>query len=261
VERMLVVIFDNEAKAYEGSRALYQLDQEGSISIYSEAVISKGADGKITTKQADGEYPIRTLAGTSLGSLLGLLGGPLGIGIGAAAGAFAGAMADVHVAGVDVDFLDEVSKALKPGKCAVVADVSEEWVTPVDTRMEALGGTVHRAARSSVEHERVERQEATMRAELASLKAEQAKAQTERKKRLQSRIEQLEAKLQATLQRDRQQREEREREMDAKLKSVQQRASKAHGDAKAALEARVAELRRDYEGSKTKRTSSGASQR
>jgi len=30
---MLVVVFDNEAKAYEGKRALLQLDAEGSISV------------------------------------------------------------------------------------------------------------------------------------------------------------------------------------------------------------------------------------
>jgi uncharacterized membrane protein len=258
VERMLVVMFDSEAKAYEGSRALYQLDQEGTISIYAEAVISKQADGKLNIKQADGDFPIRTLAGTSIGSLLGLLGGPLGIGIGAATGAFAGAMADLHVSGVDGEFLDDVSKALKPGRYAIVADVAEEWITPVDTRMEALGGTVHRAARRNVEREQSEREEATARAELASLKAEQAKAHTERKKRLQSRIQELEAKLEATLHRHRQRHEEQQREMDAKLTAVQQRAAKAQGEAKAALEARIAELRREYEGNQPKPAPAGA---
>ena len=258
MERMLVVMFDDEAKAYEGSRALRQLDQEGAISIYAEAVISKTADGKLNVKQANDDLPIRTLMGTSLGSLLGLLGGPLGIGIGAATGAFAGAIADVHVSGVDAEFLDDVSKALKPGRYAIVADVSEEWVTPVDTRMEALGGSVHRTARRSVEQQQAEREVATMRAELASLRAEQAQAHTERKKRLQSKIEQLEAKLNAKLDRNRKQHEEWAREMDAKLKAVEQRAAKARGDAKAALEARIAELRRDYEASKPKPGSTGA---
>jgi len=247
MERMLVVIFDDEKKAYEGSRALYQLDLDGDISIYAEAVISKNTDGKLSVKQAADDFPIRTLGGTAMGSMLGLLGGPIGFGIGAVAGTFAGAMADLHVSGVDGEFLDDVAKSLKPGKYAVVADVSEEWVTPVDTRMEALGGVVLRTARSAVEREQVARQEATMRAELASLKAEHAKAKAESKKRLQSRIEQLEAKLQATLRRNQQQHEELKREMDAKVKAVQQRASKAQGDAKVALEARVAELRREYE--------------
>ncbi|MGA2841551.1 MAG: hypothetical protein ABSG18_15475 [Steroidobacteraceae bacterium] len=45
---------------------------------------------------------------------------------------------------VDTDFLTDVATALTPGKYAVVADVDEDWVTPVDTRMEAVGGVVFR---------------------------------------------------------------------------------------------------------------------
>jgi hypothetical protein len=80
MEKLLVVIFDDEKKAYEGSRALSALDAEGSISIHSEAVVSKNADGKLSIKEADGDFPIRTLGGTALGSLAGLLGGPVGFG-------------------------------------------------------------------------------------------------------------------------------------------------------------------------------------
>ena len=250
MEKMLVVIFDDEKRAYEGSRALNQLDLEGNISIHAESVISKNADGKLTVKQADGDFPIRTLGGTALGALLGLLGGPIGLGIGATTGYFAGLVGDLRVAGVDGEFLDDVSKALKPGKYALVADVSEEWVTPVDTRMEELGGVVYRTACSAVEHEQTARREAMIRAELTSLKAEHAKAHAERRKELHSRIEQLEKNLQAKLQRDQQQREELKREMDAKVHAVQQRATKAQGDAKVALEARVAELRREFRSGK-----------
>ena len=39
MDRMLVVVFDNEAKAYEGKRALAQLDAEGNITLYGYAVI------------------------------------------------------------------------------------------------------------------------------------------------------------------------------------------------------------------------------
>ena len=34
MDRMLVVVFGNETKAYEGKKALLQLDNEGSISVY-----------------------------------------------------------------------------------------------------------------------------------------------------------------------------------------------------------------------------------
>lgn len=36
MDRMLVVVFDNETKAYEGKKALLQLDNEGSISVYPD---------------------------------------------------------------------------------------------------------------------------------------------------------------------------------------------------------------------------------
>ena len=51
MDRMLVVVFDNETKAYEGKKALSQLDSEGSISVYGYAVLAKHADGSATIKQ------------------------------------------------------------------------------------------------------------------------------------------------------------------------------------------------------------------
>ena len=67
MDRMLVVVFGNEAKAYEGKKALLQLDGEGSISVYAYAVVAKNADGSATVKQGDDAGPLGTLVGTSLG--------------------------------------------------------------------------------------------------------------------------------------------------------------------------------------------------
>jgi len=89
MEKMLVVVFENEAKAYEGARALNQLDTEGSIAIHAEAVIKKNADRTVSVLQSDGEFPVRTIGGTAIGSLIGVLGGPVGLAIGAVAGSFA----------------------------------------------------------------------------------------------------------------------------------------------------------------------------
>jgi uncharacterized membrane protein len=144
-------------------------------------VIHKNADGTVTVKQAEGDFPIRTLGGTAIGSLIGLLGGPVGLGIGATIGATAGLISDVDRAGVNADFLNEASAKLTPGKRAVVADVSEEWVTPVDSRMEALGGVVFRIAREHFEEERQATQAAALRAEIDQLEAEHAHAGAERK--------------------------------------------------------------------------------
>ena len=83
MDRMLVVVFDTESKAYDGRTALLQLDDEGSIAVFAYAVIAKNADGTATVKQGDDSGPLGTLLGTSLGSLIGLLGGPVGLAIGA----------------------------------------------------------------------------------------------------------------------------------------------------------------------------------
>src|SRR5215813_5095485 len=150
MDRMLVVVFDNESKAYEGKKALQQLDNEGSISVYAYAVLAKRADGTVTVKDDDDLGPLGTLLGTSVGSLIGLLGGPAGLAIGATAGAAGGGVFDLHNLRIGEDYIDDVSKALLPNRFAVVAQADEEWTTPVDTRMEALGGIVFRRALSNV---------------------------------------------------------------------------------------------------------------
>jgi len=247
MEKMLLVVFDDEAKAYEGSRALNQLDSEGSITIHAEAVISKNNDGTVTVKQGEGDFPVRTVSGTAIGSLIGLLGGPAGLAVGALAGTLVGSFADLWVAGVGSDFLAEVSNVLTPGKYAIVADVSEEWVTPVDTRMEALNGFVFRTAKKSFEEAQQARDVAELRAEIDQLKVEHARAKAEHKAKLQSKIDALNTRLQAKLQQAKQRSEQIKSETDAKVQALQKKSAKAQGDAKAAIDARVTEIKKQYE--------------
>jgi uncharacterized membrane protein len=247
MEKMLVVVFDNEAKAYEGARSLNQLDSEASITIHAEGVIKKNGDGTLSVLRTDGDFPVRTIGGTAIGALIGALGGPVGFGIGALAGSFAGMLGDVYAAGVNTDFGTDVGAALTPGKCAVVADVSEEWVTPVDSAMEAAGGIVFRSLRSTVEDDQRARDVAELKDEIAQLKAEHAKARADRKAKLQARIDSVNAKLQEKLDQAKQRSEQIKGETEAKVQALQQKAAKAQGDAKKAIDARVAQIRGEYE--------------
>ena len=61
MEEMLVVVFDNEVKAYEGARNLNQLDAEGSITIHAESVIKKNADGTVSVLRTVDNFPVRTM--------------------------------------------------------------------------------------------------------------------------------------------------------------------------------------------------------
>jgi len=231
MDRMLVVVFDNETKAYEGEKALLQLDAEGSINLYAYAVLSKHADGTATVKQEDDYGPIGTLLGTSFGGLIGLLGGPVGFGIGLATGAIAGGAVDIHNVGIGGDFIDDVNKSLTPNKFAVVAEIDEDWTTPVDTRMEAIGGTVFRRALSEVKHTLHEEHVAAMQADLAKMKAEQAQANADRKAKLQGKINQLDSKIQEQLQKAKERRDAAEREAQAKVKVLKAKAAAAKAKA------------------------------
>ena len=247
MEEMLVVVFENEAKAYEGARSLNQLDTEGSITIHAESVIKKNADGTVSVLRTADDFPVRTVGGTAIGSLIGALGGPVGFGIGALAGSFAGMLGDLYAAGVNTDFGAEVAAAVTPGKCAVVADVNEEWVTPVDFAMEIAGGVVFRTLRSTIEDDLRARDVAELKLEIAQLKAEHAQARAERKAKLQAKIDNLNTKLQSKLDQIKQRSEQIKGETDAKVQALQQKAAKAQGDAKQAIDARIAQIRGEYE--------------
>jgi uncharacterized membrane protein len=195
MERMLVVIFDNETTAYEGSSALRELQLEGSITVYAGAVVVKDANGVTTVKQVDDVEPVGTLVGTSVGGLVGLLAGPVGLAVGALSGLTVGALTDIAEARVGEDFLEEVTRSLTPNKVAVIAEIEEEWTAPVDTRMEALGGVVIRRALSGVREQMRKEQIAAMQADLAQLKEELAASSARRKAQLQARVDDLQASI------------------------------------------------------------------
>jgi uncharacterized membrane protein len=227
MDRMLVVVFDNESKAYEGKKALLQLDREGSIGLYGYAVIAKNSDGTTTVKQSDDYGPLGTLAGTAVGSLIGLLAGPAGLAVGAVVGLTAGATVDLHEARISDDFVDDVTKVLLPNKVAVVAEIEEDWTTPVDTRMEEIGGLVFRRALSDVEDTVDDEDVAAIKADIAQMKAEHAQARADRKAKLQEKINQLNSKLQAHLQKAKEQRQAAEREAQIKVDILKAKAKVA----------------------------------
>ena len=252
MEKMLIVIVDNETKAYDVSQALNKLDEAGDISVHVQSVVEKKADGKVELKKVRGDFPINTVAGTAIGSLIGLLGGPIGLLIGAVGGTAVGGTYDLHRSGVDAGFVEEASAKLTPGKFAVIADVSEEWQTPLDTEMEKLGATVLRAPKRDVEAEQRKQDMKAVKAEIKQLKSEASRAKDESKAKLQSKVDGLEKKLQNQQTQAKQRLEEMKKEEEAKVKALEKKAANARGEAKAALNERAKQIRESYKKTKEK---------
>jgi uncharacterized membrane protein len=242
MDKVLVVIFDNESKAYDGSKALQELENEGSLNLYSKTVIARDASGQVTVKQQNDMGPIGTAVGLFTGSLIGMLGGPAAFVVGASAGMYGGFVYDMAHLGVGTEFLNEVGKTLNPGKSAVVAEVWEDWTMPVDARMEELGGIVFRRTRSDALDEVIEKDVATLKTDLAEMEAEFDRATGEAKAKIQTKIDATRANLQTTLSGIEARLEASQQETEAKIKSLQEQSAKAKGERKAKLEKRTSEL-------------------
>jgi uncharacterized membrane protein len=245
MSKFIFVSFPDEAKAYEGTRALQALHAEGSLTLYGMSVLAKGQDGKLTVKQESDRGPLGIAVGSVVGGLIGLLGGPAGVAIGLGGGALLGSLNALSNLGVSRDFLDNVEADLSPGKVALVAEVSEEWVTPLNARMNALGGLVHRSARATVEDELSQKELASAKAELAHLKAEYEHTKTEAKVQLKSRMDEVEALANTTSERLQTRITDLKQETEAKLKSMQEQAAKLSSGVQTKVEDRIAELQAD----------------
>jgi uncharacterized membrane protein len=246
MSKFIVVVFPNESKAYEATRALKELHNEFNLTLYGMAVVSKDSNGRVSIKEAADQGPLGMGVGALVGGLVGLVAGPAGAAVGFGTGAVLGGINDLYNAGIGADFLETVWARLAPGKTAVVADIDEDWVTPLDTRMEALGGTLIREWRVDYVDEQIEKEMKAREAELAQLKAEFAQAREESKAKLRARMEEVQKKLGQAVERTQKRIDQLDKEVQAKITQLQDQAAKARGEAKARIDRNISELREDY---------------
>jgi uncharacterized membrane protein len=247
MSKFVVAVFPTEAKAYDGTRAMRDLQAEGSLVVYGMAVVTKAADGKLAVKETAERGPLGTGVGALTGGLIGLIGGPSAAAVGLASGTLIGSWSDLFDLGVGRDFLDKVSRELTPGKTAVVAEVEEDWVTPLDARVEAIGGTVLRQGRADFEHEQVQQDVNASKAELAQLQEEYRQAREERKAKLKARIDEAQAQMRSRAAQAKEKRDRLQQETEAKIKALQEQRARAKADDKAKYDQRIAQLRADYD--------------
>jgi uncharacterized membrane protein len=144
MSKFVVVIFPDEAKIPQATRALQDMHAEGNIKLYASAVIARDSGGKLSVQEITKEGLGGTAVGAFLGALAGLPAGPLAVTIAATGGAIFGNSADLINQSDNTELIDKISRELAPGKAAVVADVAEDGVTSFEALMESIGGTVVR---------------------------------------------------------------------------------------------------------------------
>ncbi len=246
MNKLLVAVFDTEAAADAGLNALRSLHANADITLYATGVLVKDGQGAVSVRKPLHNEPVGTATGLAVGSLIGLLGGPAGMAIGAVTGGVVGAVRDFWVAGVGLDFIDEATRHLQPGKVALVAEIEEEWVVPVDAALEAAGGQVFRRTRSDMAQAQFDHDIVAFRTEIDALETEAAQAGGNAKTRLQAQLALAKTHLDGAVHRAQQRVGTLKLEADAKAEALKQQLAQAQGEAKARIEARMQQVKTAY---------------
>jgi uncharacterized membrane protein len=246
MNKMLVAMFDTEKAADAGLHALRKLHAEGDISLYATGVITKDSHGIVSVKEAAERGALGASVGLAVGALIGLLAGPVGVVVGAAAGTTLGALRDFWVAGVGLDFVEEAEKRLQPGKVALLAEIDEEWVTPVDSALESAGGVVFRRNRSDIVDAQYERDVGAFKSEIKALEAEAGRATGAANAKLHAQLTATQKRLDVAVAGAKERVGVLEHEASKKAAALKTQLSEATGDAKAKIEQRMKAMKAGY---------------
>jgi uncharacterized membrane protein len=156
----IAVVFASDDKAHQALRKLWQMDEDGLLTVHGAAVVRRDDRGHIRVADRSSDLGMRTAVGVGVGALLGLLAGPVGLaagvagaaalsvgatmGVGALAGAAVGATGDAVAETRRENAAYGSFFTLKHGQSAVVAEISEDWTQFLDDAMQPLGGTIYR---------------------------------------------------------------------------------------------------------------------
>jgi uncharacterized membrane protein len=145
-DRIIVATFNDMNAAYDAASAIKDLKQAGiaDFKLKTGVMLKKDNHGNISLLESKDRHLLGTAVGTATGVLIGLLAGAPGVALGATLGATTGLSADAVMAAVDTDFVDSVTRDLRPGMTAIVVEANEGSTRAVDDIVALGGGHVHR---------------------------------------------------------------------------------------------------------------------
>ena len=247
MNKMIVAVFGNETDVYNGLTGLEGLHVQGAITLYKQIVIEKDDAGEVLVKDVDSSGPIGTALGITLGSMVGLLGGPAAAIVAASGASIAGMTYDIQNAGVDAEFIDDVAEALVPGTFAILADIEEEWTTPLDTQMTESNGVVFRKSRLEVEDEQIQREIDLTKEDMKRYKAEFKASLDNTKENIQKHIDSAKKKLNALADRSKAKMEKLKEEMKEKSETLKAQLKEANEENKAKINDMLEKLEAGYD--------------
>jgi uncharacterized membrane protein len=147
-DQIIVATFNNTNAAYDAASAIKALkdNKVSDLKVKAGVMVKKDNLGNLSLMENKDRPLWGTAIGTVAGALIGLIGGAPGAAVGAALGATSGLSGDAVMSALDSDFVDSVTKEMRPGMTAIIVEADEKSTRPVDDIVALGGGHVYRQA-------------------------------------------------------------------------------------------------------------------
>jgi len=196
MDNVLAVNFAEDSKAYEALSSLKELDDQGQLDLAAAAVVVRTDDGRIETKDQVGDDSlVGTTTGGLIGLVIGILGGPFGVLLGGATGLLVGSLYDIDESDATESALGDISRSVRAGHTALLAEADEPSPEVIDNAMKSLGGTVLRRSLDDVQAEIAVAEDAQRAAAKEARKRLREQRQAKTKEEIRAKIDELKAKL------------------------------------------------------------------
>jgi uncharacterized membrane protein len=158
--------------------------------------VVRSETGQIETKDQVGDDGLTgTATGGVVGLIIGILGGPFGILLGGATGLLIGSLYDLEQSDETESALGDISRSVRPGHTALLAEADEQSSEVVDNAMQSLGGTVLRRSLDDVQAEIAAAEDAQEAAAHEARKRLREQRKEKTKEEIRAKIDELKSKL------------------------------------------------------------------
>ncbi|MBV8914687.1 MAG: hypothetical protein JOZ05_16805 [Acetobacteraceae bacterium] len=242
--RFLIAVLPDEAYAERAARTFEALHEAGAIVLYGMALVASDPDGCLFLRSPAAPGPLgsasRVLAElfVQLGSPSRKPGWPPG-----SSPACLDTLTEFASLGLDFDLIEAASAAMSGASVAVVAEIGEHWLGPVDAALAQLGGIIIRRFGSDTALQRTIEEIEALDMELQALEQELDRLGESATKTIVNRAKATRGRLLIASQRAEGMRTRLEQETEAKLAILiaQQERVGAQLDAKVEQETRIGE--------------------
>jgi len=246
---LLMIVFEDEARAREGVRMLRTLHSTGAVTVYSLAIVvreSRGHGLVVSEPMAEGSGAAAPALGAGIGAIVSFLGGPVSNVTRTVDLGLVTAVRDLIEAGIDANFLEQVSRHLRAGRNLVLVEAEGASPLPLETRVLALGGGIIRHGQGRIAPvELLIREVEALRSKLVDLRQEPGRMEHPTTASAVWRA--LVIELRRSLERAQLMASGLRCEAEAKVAVLRAQAASFEGEARTSLESRAGTVRTELE--------------